>query len=281
MKILAIHSDFIEFQAKKKAFKAAEENINPDLQRVEECLVIFTAAEKPDENNEKVILEKYLHEIKSIATQVKAQKIVIYPYAHLSSNLASPKFAEKIMKDAEEQLKKEKSYEVFRAPFGWYKSFNVACKGHPLSELSRNITADAKYVGIVKEEHKFEQSDKELSNNEKQAASMALVMVKAVKEIYPKAQFGGFDFHLGEAYADFGSLKIKRGELNKISKKMQELLKQDLKFEAVKEVQGQFNKEIAKDEATLKLIVEFLKSQDLPPYKKLADLLKQRLAKFY
>jgi threonyl-tRNA synthetase len=29
--------------------------------------------------------------------------------------------------------------EVSRAPFGWYKAFKISCKGHPLSELSREI----------------------------------------------------------------------------------------------------------------------------------------------
>jgi threonyl-tRNA synthetase len=34
---------------------------------------------------------------------------------------------------------KEKEVEVGRAPFGWYKSFKISCKGHPLSELSRDF----------------------------------------------------------------------------------------------------------------------------------------------
>jgi len=35
----------------------------------------------------------------------------------------------------------EKGYEVSRAPFGWYKSFTISAKGHPLSELSRTVTS--------------------------------------------------------------------------------------------------------------------------------------------
>jgi threonyl-tRNA synthetase len=38
----------------------------------------------------------------------------------------------------EAELKK-KNYTVTRAPFGWYKAFDIKCKGHPLSELSRTI----------------------------------------------------------------------------------------------------------------------------------------------
>ncbi|MEW5761505.1 MAG: threonine--tRNA ligase, partial [Candidatus Thermoplasmatota archaeon] len=35
-------------------------------------------------------------------------------------------------------------YEVLRAPFGWYKSFELSCKGHPLSELSKEIKGEEK-----------------------------------------------------------------------------------------------------------------------------------------
>jgi len=140
MKILTIHADFIEFEAKKKAFKGAEEGIAEGKQRVEECLVVLTAVEKRDEADPKAVLERYIQEIKNIAQQVNAKNIVLYPYAHLSSQLSNPKVAEQLMKDAEEILKEK--YEVSRAPFGWYKKFNLACKGHPLSELSREFSSE-------------------------------------------------------------------------------------------------------------------------------------------
>lgn len=140
MKILAIHADFIEFEARKKAFPGAEEGIQEGKQRVEECLVIFTAVEKRDEGNQEGVINRYLQEIKNIAQQVNTQNIVLYPYAHLSSSLSNPKFAEELMKNAEKILAEK--YKVTRAPFGWYKSFNVACKGHPLSELSREFTVE-------------------------------------------------------------------------------------------------------------------------------------------
>ena len=71
MKILAIHADFIEFQAKKKAFKGAEEGVEKgSKQKIEECLVIFTAVEKRDEEDVNSVMEKYLFEIKDIACKV-------------------------------------------------------------------------------------------------------------------------------------------------------------------------------------------------------------------
>jgi threonyl-tRNA synthetase len=138
MKILTIHADFIEFKAKKQAFKGAEKNISQESQRFEQCLVVLTAVEKSDEKSPQEVLQRYLQEIKNIAAQVSTSTIVLYPYAHLSSKLAKPQLAEQLMKDAENLLKEK--YQVSRAPFGWYKSFTIACKGHPLSELSREFT---------------------------------------------------------------------------------------------------------------------------------------------
>ena len=141
MKILTIHADFIEFEAKKRALKSAAE-AKKGKEKVEECLVVFTAVEKRDEKNLKAIVEKYLDEIKDIAAQVHTKTIVLYPYAHLSSDLASPDLAEEVLREAEAALLKDKQYKVTRAPFGWYKSFNLSCKGHPLSELSRSFGID-------------------------------------------------------------------------------------------------------------------------------------------
>ncbi len=160
MKILTIHADFIEFESKKKALKTAEEGIKEGKHRVEECLVVFTAVEKKDENNLKAVTEKYVQEIKNIAQQVNAKKIVLYPYAHLSSSLSNPQFAENLLKDAEKLLAEK--FSVTRAPFGWYKSFTLSCKGHPLSELSREFSAEGK--GKVEEKELTEQEIKNLLN---------------------------------------------------------------------------------------------------------------------
>ena len=139
MKILSLHCDYIKFQAKKKAIKDAEKASEKEIQ-VKEPLVILTAVEKNDEKNIKEISEKLTKEIKDIAKQVNAKNIVLYPYAHLSKNLASPQKALEILKATEKLLTKE--FKVTRAPFGFYKSFELRCKGHPLSELSREITIE-------------------------------------------------------------------------------------------------------------------------------------------
>ena len=75
-------------------------------------------------------------DIKRYMQGIKNNKLLIYPYSHLSSNLASPQQALAIMNMMKEETMKE-DIEVKRAPFGWTKSFSVKVKAHPLAENFR------------------------------------------------------------------------------------------------------------------------------------------------
>lgn len=139
MRILLIHSDYLRYKTKSKtkiAEKIEEEKKGGEF---ENALVVFTAVEREDEQNSSEIVENAVSEIINVSSQVKPDNVIIYPYAHLSSSLSSPQAAKKILKDIESNLK-DKDVNVSRIPFGWYKSFEISCKGHPLSELSRTIT---------------------------------------------------------------------------------------------------------------------------------------------
>tara|TARA_Y100000310_G_scaffold285591_1_gene309181 strand:+ start:5916 stop:7613 length:1698 start_codon:yes stop_codon:yes gene_type:complete len=139
MKFITLHSDFIKFKALKKALKSLDlTSENTNEQEVKESLVVLTAVEKGDNKN---TIKNLVKEVKKISQQVKASTIVLYPYAHLSSNLGSPKEAQNILHEAEKELKKSFK-KVIRAPFGYYKSFEIKVKGHPLSELSREIKSE-------------------------------------------------------------------------------------------------------------------------------------------
>lgn len=142
MKILSLHVDYINFKPLKKALKSIEDLPEKDKKggKAEEALVVLTAVEKIDDNV-KEVTQKFIEAVKDIASQVKTKNIVLYPYAHLSSNLASPELASNVLDNAEKELKK--SFNVLKAPFGYYKEFEMKVKGHPLSELSREIRADA------------------------------------------------------------------------------------------------------------------------------------------
>ncbi|SMH70767.1 threonine--tRNA ligase [Candidatus Nitrosotalea okcheonensis] len=134
MRILQLHCDYIEYTPVKKEIKSAEE-IDPQTKRLEEIVVAFVAVEELD--NE-VVAKKAIVEISESMQKIGCSKLLLYPYAHLSSKLASPTTALLLLQDME---KNAKGLEVHRAPFGWTKSYKLQVKGHPLAENSKTITA--------------------------------------------------------------------------------------------------------------------------------------------
>ena len=136
MRLLHLHSDFIEYEPISKEIKDAEENISLSKVRFEDLVVTFIAVEHEDDES---IAKAAVDEIKKYLDTVKSEKVLIYPYAHLSSDLASPKYAFELLKLTERIAKDMKLY-VNRAPFGWTKAFNIKVKGHPLAESAKVLT---------------------------------------------------------------------------------------------------------------------------------------------
>ncbi|MGB9719039.1 MAG: threonine--tRNA ligase [Candidatus Anstonellales archaeon] len=158
MRILTIHSDYIEIETKSKAIKSAEEGIKELKEK--ECLVVFTSVERGDSVK---IASAYAEEVEKVAEQVKTKNIVLYPYVHLTSNPASPSVAIEVLHEGEKLLK-EKGYSVKHAPFGWYKAFTLKAKGHPLSELSREIREVAGKKGEKEEVSESLKKEKEMKS---------------------------------------------------------------------------------------------------------------------
>ena len=142
MRVLLIHSDYIEYEAKRKLDFAEEIPEEEKKGRMEECLVVFASVEKADEDKIDTIIDRTCREIEKTAELVTTTNIMIYPYVHLSSTPATPQVAEKVIDAIFERLKP--TYTVRKSPFGYYKAFTLSCKGHPLSELSREITGEEK-----------------------------------------------------------------------------------------------------------------------------------------
>jgi len=134
MRILQLHSNFIQYKPIQKEIAIAEQAEKKE-KRLEELVVLFTAVEEGD--NE-AVAKKAIDEVQAFLEKLKVNRILIYPYAHLSSNLAKPENALEVVKAMEAYAKKI-GLETYRAPFGWNKQFTISVKGHPLAEQSRAI----------------------------------------------------------------------------------------------------------------------------------------------
>jgi threonyl-tRNA synthetase len=135
MRILLLHADFIEYQPISKEIQTAEDIPSKSIKKIDEVIVALVAVEKDDDES---LTDEVGNELKTYGQMIKCDNLLIYPYAHLSSDLAGPSIAQSLLNSIE-----EKSRNLFktvnRAPFGWTKSFNIKIKGHPLAEQSKTI----------------------------------------------------------------------------------------------------------------------------------------------
>jgi threonyl-tRNA synthetase len=135
VRILQLHCNSIEYTPTKKEIKSAEE-ITPETKILEDVVVTFISVEEGDD---KTVAKKAVTEIKESMNKIGCKKLLLYPYAHLSSKLASPNSALSVLKEMESL---SSDLDVSRAPFGWTKTYKVDVKGHPLAENSKVISKD-------------------------------------------------------------------------------------------------------------------------------------------
>ncbi|UPW00817.1 threonine--tRNA ligase [Halorussus gelatinilyticus] len=141
MRLLFVHSDHLEFEATTEAGEGVAETEGvPMAGRMEDCVTAFVSVETGDETDPDAAVANAADELRDVTDRLNTRNVVLYPHAHLSDDLADPDAAKTVLRKLKTSL--DGDYEVLRAPFGWYKSFEVACKGHPISELSRHVTPE-------------------------------------------------------------------------------------------------------------------------------------------
>ena len=177
MRILQLHCDKIEYTPIKKEISVAEDAESKTVE-LDEVVVCFVAIEKGDDES---VVQNSVLQIKESMEKIGSKKLLLYPYAHLSANLASPSTALAILKSLEENFE---GIDVSHAPFGWTKSYQIKVKGHPLAESSKVITTESQkektsvaleseskiksYWYILSTDGKMEEFDKfDFSNHEK------------------------------------------------------------------------------------------------------------------
>jgi len=140
MRMLLIHADQFEYEVTEKAVRDAEPLPDePHKASLRDVLVCFCTVEEDDGVDPGLIVERASGEIRELAGKLGVDTVVVYPYAHLSSELADSSVAVPILKSLEDKLASD--LRVARSPFGWYKRFLIRCKGHPLAESFRIISA--------------------------------------------------------------------------------------------------------------------------------------------
>ncbi len=141
MKILQLDVDKIEYELIKPEIKGYEESKEKKAS-IKDAIVLLTSVEKGDNTT---VVKQAISDAVKFADNVKRSKIVVYPFAHLSSDLEEPQKAKEILHEMLEEVKKTK-LELFYAPFGWNKKLMIDIKGHPLAEQAKTYGVTAKNV---------------------------------------------------------------------------------------------------------------------------------------
>ncbi|HJM00585.1 MAG TPA: threonine--tRNA ligase [Nitrosopumilus sp.] len=178
MRILQLHCDSIEYTPTKKEIKSAEDIENPQTQRLEELVVVFVAIEDGDDSS---VAQNAISQIKESMQKIGCKKLLLYPYAHLSSNLAKPSVAVSLLKEMESS---SSELEVSHSPFGWTKSYKLQVKGHPLAESSKVVTKDSPST----------KSDSELTSEALEGESKIRSIWKIMSPDGTLSNIGDFDF---------------------------------------------------------------------------------------
>jgi len=142
MRILLIHASKFSYHVTDRTSAVSSlAELSDDQMKgsTGDALVAFMASEKTDEKDIDSVAGQAAATIADQAKQVKTSDVMLYPYAHLSSNLSSPRVATKVLAAIGRKMREDTDLAVHEAPFGFYKGFNIECKGHPLSELAKTI----------------------------------------------------------------------------------------------------------------------------------------------
>ena len=131
MKALLFHAE--EYGAKFHSFSNRPKGIfceevgDKENQFCKNCVVVFITVEKGDSKAK--VSRGIVKEIKKMCGEVKRDKVVVLPFAHLSNNLCEPKRGFEILQGIEAALKKS-GLKVVRTHFGSNKSLHLDVYGH-------------------------------------------------------------------------------------------------------------------------------------------------------
>jgi len=143
MKSLLLHSKSIEVYCRQEALEYRD---SPQDLNLENILTVFIAVERGDDDKQ---IELVIEDILNQAKNLKVNKVLIYPYVHLTQDPEAPIRAISLINELYNRLKTK--IETYKAPFGWYKEFKIHVYGHPLSELSRDYKREEVSKSLVQE----------------------------------------------------------------------------------------------------------------------------------
>lgn len=138
MKVLLLDVENISYELVKPEASIYEDSSEKKVS-VDDAIAMMLSIETDDDNG---AADKAVADVKKFMKQLKRTRLIIYPFAHLSSQLADPKRAMQIIDYIYKETSADKDLQVRKAPFGWNKKLSLNMKGHPLAEQGKSYGKD-------------------------------------------------------------------------------------------------------------------------------------------
>lgn len=217
MRILQLDVDNITYELVKPEASVYEEGKEKKVS-VGNALVLLVSVEEGDDE---ATAKEAMSDAAKFMKQLGRKRLVIYPFAHLSGNLAAPKDALEVLESMRKKVPDGVSLKS--APFGWNKKLSFSVKGHPLAEMSRTYGGSRTPMGKAarakssakeaistgeKKQEKYAESDsKALKEEEKVVSRWYIMDVKG--NLVPVAEFNFKGHENLKKFADYEMTKVR------------------------------------------------------------------------
>jgi threonyl-tRNA synthetase len=140
VRLLILHVSRFACTATQKGRSPIVEPLSERTTVFEDGLLVLASAEAGDERAPAVICKDAADEVARLAAQVGAPRVLIHPFAHLFAEPAPLDTAVSLLDQLRQSLN-DRGVETSRTPFGWFFSWELSAKGHPLSRVARRFAA--------------------------------------------------------------------------------------------------------------------------------------------
>jgi threonyl-tRNA synthetase len=140
VRLLILHVSRFAYTATQKGRSRLVEPLAEKTSMFEDGLLILAAAEAGDERAPAELAARGAAEVLELAEKLGARRALVHPFAHLFAEPAPLEAAVELLDGLTEQLR-ARGLEASRSPFGWFFSWELSAKGHPLSRVARQIRA--------------------------------------------------------------------------------------------------------------------------------------------
>ncbi|MBM2811452.1 MAG: thrS 1 [Chloroflexi bacterium] len=138
MRLLIFHVDSFACTITRKGRSPISETPSTPTCQIGNGLLVLASAEAGDEADLESVSVGAAHEVEDLAKQLKVGEVMLMPFAHLFADPAPAPDALRLIEEVAAQLRGA-GLAVEQPPFGWFHTWEMRAKGHPLARVARTI----------------------------------------------------------------------------------------------------------------------------------------------